>query len=92
MSNNLRRDAANRAARTLWQGVGIDVVAAVLLAVVTAMSDAGGWGSLQWSLLAYSIVKTVAQTVLAWVMRLKLDGSAVPTPLPPEEPGEPAEG
>lgn len=81
---NLARDARNRALRTLWQGVGIDVVTAVLLAVVTAMESSDGWGTLEWSLLAYSVVKTAVQTVLAWLMRAKIDGSPVPTPLPPE--------
>ena len=87
---NLQRDALNRALRTLWQGVGIDVTAAVLLVLVTAMDDGGSWGALRWSLISYSIGKTVHQSVLAWVMRLKLDGSAIPTPLPPADAGEPA--
>ena len=88
---NLQRDALNRTLRTLWQGVGIDVTAAILIVLVTAMDDGDSWGALQWSLIAYSIVKTVLQSVLAWVMRLKLDGSAIPTPLPPADAGQPAE-
>jgi hypothetical protein len=87
----LQADAKNRAVRTFYQGLGIDLAVAVATFLVTVLADADGWGDLQWAVLGFTLAKTVVQTVAAFVMRKFLDGSSVPTPLPPEPQVEPAE-
>lgn len=87
----LANDARNRALRTFLQGLAIDLavaVAAFALANVDSITDRQGL-----TLAAIALAKTLVQTVAAYVMRRFLDGSRVPTPLPPADPGEPdAEG
>jgi hypothetical protein len=78
-------DAANRGLRTLVQGLGYDVIAAVVIVLVTAFAEGTGWGSLQWSLISYSVVKSVLVSVLAYLMRLR-GGRLLPPPNPQPEP------
>lgn len=85
----LRADARNRAARTFIQGLGIDILAAVILLLLPVVTSANGWGDFEWNLLGFLLAKTVAATVFAYVMRTVLDRSSIPTPLPPADPGEP---
>ena len=85
----LQVDAKNRAVRTLIQQGAFDVLAAVCLVIFTALSDAQSWGDFQWSVLAFTLIKTAAVTALSYLMRTVLDGSGIPTPLPPDPPGEP---
>lgn len=80
-------DAKNRTLRTFLQGVGIDIavaVAALVLAQVDTISDKQG-------LIVFftALAKTIVMAIAAYVMRQFLDRSAVPTPLPPADPGEP---
>lgn len=88
---DLERDARNRALRTFLQGLGLDVLAAVALFLFNAFSTADEWGDLDWKLLGFLLAKTVTTTAASYVMRKYLDGSSVPTPLPPADPGEPAD-
>ena len=78
----LNQDARNRALRSFLQGLAIDVAVAVCLVLTTVLIDANGWDEIEWSLLGFSLAKTVAQTIAAFVMRRFLDKSRVPTPLP----------
>lgn len=87
----LVNDAKNRALRTLIQQLGIDVLLAVVLVLAPLLSDANSFGDFEWQAIAFLVTKTVLATLFAWVMRRYLDGSAFPTPLPPEYPGEPNE-
>lgn len=83
----LANDARNRALRTFVQGLAIDLavaVAAFALANVDSITDRAGF-----ILALTSLAKTLVTTVASYVMRRFLDGSAVPTPLPPANPGEP---
>lgn len=89
MSTTLQTDARNRAVRTFFQGLGADVLAALVLLLLPVFTNANGWGDFEWQILGFLIAKTVAVTVLSYVMRQYLDGSALPTPLPPADPGEP---
>lgn len=87
MSTALTNDAKNRAARTFLQGLAIDLavaVAAFVLANVDSITDKQG---LIVALAALG--KTLVTTVASYVMRKYLDGSSLPTPLPPADPGEP---
>lgn len=88
-TQRLHTDARNRALRSLLQGLAIDVLVAVVLVVSTQFGDANGWGDLQWSLLSFTLAKTVVQSIASFTMRRFLDASSIPTPLPPADPGEP---
>lgn len=88
---DLERDARNRALRTFLQGLGLDVLAAVSLALFNAWSAADDWGDLDWALIGFMLAKTVTTTAASYIMRRYLDGSSLPTPLPPSDPGEPTD-
>lgn len=85
----LAADARNRGWRTFLQGLAIDVavaVAAFVLANIDAISDKRAL-----IVAAVALGKTVLTAIASYVMRRYLDTSGVPTPLPPNDPGQPAE-
>jgi hypothetical protein len=79
----LTEDANNRGVRAIWQGLSVDVLIAVALLVTNILTDANGWSDLDWKIIGFTLMKTVLMAVAAFVMRRYLDGSKVPTPLPP---------
>lgn len=84
-------DARNRAVRSLLQGAAYTVGLAVVLVIYNAFKSANGWGSFDWSALGFSSAQAAVVAGLSYLMRAVLDPSrVVPTPLPPEHPGEPA--
>lgn len=85
----LKTDARNRALRTFLQGLGFDILGAVVLLLLPLFTNADGWGDFDWKLLGFLLVKTIVVTGFSYLMRTVLDRSAVPTPLPPADPGEP---
>lgn len=87
----LTQDAQNRSLRSLLQGLTIDVCVAIVLAVGSAFATANGWSDFQWALLGFSVVKSVVQACVAFVMRRFIDPSSIPTPLPPKPQPEPAD-
>lgn len=94
MSNTdyLKRDASNRAARALLIGLTIDVAVGVTLVLVTYFADKTDWGAIEWGTLGLLLVKSALQAVGSFVTRRFLDPSnVVPTPLPPADPGAPAD-
>jgi hypothetical protein len=63
-------DAANRAWRTFAQGLLIDVVAAVLLAVLPAILGASfAWSGTYWTTLGLLAAKTAIQTGVSYMAR-----------------------
>lgn len=64
-----RKDARNRAFRTLIQGLAFDVAAALTIVLYTAFSSAEGWGDIQWALLGFTLTKTFAVSALSYLMR-----------------------
>ena len=74
-------DARNRAARTLLVGVAIDVATAVTVLAVTLSSPGVDWPGL--AVVAGSVARTVVQAAGSYLLRTVLDGSRLPTPLPP---------
>lgn len=89
MTTALKADARNRALRSIVQGLAVDVLVAVATALLLWLPDADLSSGEAWIVLGVALAKTVMQAVASYVMRLKLDGSPVPTPLPPADPGEP---
>lgn len=87
----LKADARNRAKRTLLQGLAIDVLVAIGTAMAMWLPDAMITAGESWLVLGVSVAKTAMTVLASWLMRLKLDRSSVPTPLPPADPGEPDE-
>jgi hypothetical protein len=89
---NLATDAQNRALRTFLQGLAIDLLTAVAAALLLWLPDADLSSRDAWIVLATGLARTILGTLASYVMRLKLDGSSLPTPLPPSDPGEPDAG
>lgn len=84
-SDTLKADASNRSVRTFVQGLGIDVAVGLALVLATFFIDKNSWGEIEWAILTFSLAKSAVQAVAAYVMRLWLDRSSIPTPLPPGE-------
>lgn len=80
-TNPLAADAKNRAARTFIQGLVIDVAVALCGLILLSINDITTRQGLV--VLGVAAIKTVLTTVASYVMRRFVDGSAVPTPLPP---------
>lgn len=90
MSNTLlKQDAGNRAQRAFVQGLAIDVLTAVAAALLLWLPDADLTSRDAWIVLGTGLARTVLAALASYVMRLKIDGSSIPTPLPPANPGEP---
>lgn len=85
----LATDARNRATRTLLQGLATDVLVALAAVLLAWLPDADITSGEAWAVVGVTLAKTALTTVASWVMRAKLDGSSLPTPLPPADPGEP---
>ena len=85
----LQTDAKNRAWRTLLQGLATDVLVAVAAVLLAWLPDADITSAEAWTVVAVTLAKTALTTAASWIMRAKLDGSSLPTPLPPADPGEP---
>lgn len=73
-------DAQNRAWRTFVQGLGVDVLGALALAVYTFLAQPG---PIVWALFGTLLAKTLGTSAASYVMRRFLDPSKIPTPLPP---------
>lgn len=85
----LKADAKNRAWRTLLQGLGFSVAAALVVTLFSAVTTATSWGELGATVIGFSFFQSVAVAGLSWLMRTYIDRSKVPTPLPLADPGEP---
>ena len=88
MKNNriqLRSDAKNRSLRTFVQGLAIDILVGAAVVLATLVGGWSSWGEVQWASLSFSLAKSVAQAVAAYIMRFWLDASKLPTPLPPTD-------
>lgn len=83
---DLGADARNRALRTFWQGLAIDVLVAVAVLAYAIATDPA---PIVWAAVGASLARTVVQSAAAYVMRKHLDPSALPTPLPPAPVPEP---
>lgn len=80
---DLAKDARNRALRSFLQGLGLDVLTAVAVAITLWLPDADLSSRDAWIVLATGLARTVLGTAASYVMRAFLDKSSVPTPLPP---------
>ena len=72
-------DAKSQAWRTLAQGLGVDVVGAVLALLSTQLVDIR-WTRAFWLALGVMVVKTVVQTVVAYLSRHFITPPAPPAP------------
>lgn len=85
----LKKDASNRSVRTFLQGLAIDIAVGIALVLATFFVDKNSWGDIEWAILTFSLAKSAVQALAAYIMRLWLDPSRVPTPLPPDPVPEP---
>lgn len=84
----LTADAANRAIRTVIQAVLVEVGYLVIPEINRMLQDEAtiwDWNAVQ------SLIRVAAFGALSYIMRRYLDPSPIPTPLPPSDPGVPAE-
>lgn len=64
-------DAKNRAARSVLQGLGVDVLVAGLPLLYDAATGwDGSFSAAYWTLVGVSLMKTAAVATVAYVMRL----------------------
>ena len=74
--------AQNRAWRTLLQGLAFDVAAAVALVLFTAIIPAESWGDFEWTLIGFTVFKSVAVSILSYLMRTVLRDKLPPIDSP----------
>lgn len=74
-NSTVKAAATERATRSLWQGLGIDVAIAVSAALLVWLPQADVLDKTAWTVLATALVKTVLQAVAAYVMRLRVEPS-----------------
>ena len=94
MSSWLKKDALNRAWRVILQTVGAVIVIpagdAALQVVKLALIDAASGKTFDWEQVAtsakWSALVGVVISVLAYLHRMKLDPSWIPSATPPEAP------
>ncbi|MFD2674983.1 hypothetical protein [Gulosibacter bifidus] len=68
-----RRDAAERGTRTLFQGLAVDILAAIgatVLLVMGSMDDSALLTALGWQTIGVSLLKSVLTAVASWLARL----------------------
>lgn len=63
------QDAQDRAWRTLLQGLAFDVAAAVVLVLFTAVSKAETWSDLEWTIIGFTVFKSIMVSGLSYLMR-----------------------
>ena len=73
MGRYAESDAANRAARTFWQGMFVAVVIAVCAVLVNAFSGITEFTPAFWTALAVSLTQAVATAAASYTQR-KLEG------------------
>lgn len=84
----LTADAVNRTWRTILGMIVVEVGNVVVPELLRMLQDERTvW---DWNA-AHSLGRIAAAAAFAFVLRRYLDPSAVPTPLPPADPGVPAE-
>lgn len=67
-----RAAAGERGKRALWQGLGLDVITAVAVALLMWLPDADLSSRAAWVLLGYGLLRTVLTAAASYVMRLKV--------------------
>lgn len=89
--SRLTADAKNRGLRVALTGLAIDVAVAIALVMSAFVLDLSSWSGVEWTVLSFTLAKSVVQAVAAFILRRFIDPSRIPTPLPPDPVPEPAE-
>lgn len=71
-TNLVKADARNRALRTLWTALGIDLAVAIGLAASTWIADADVSSPAAWGALGILVTKSLVQAVASYLVRLKV--------------------
>ena len=86
-----KADAKNRALRTFIQGLGIDILVALVVLITPILIGANGWEDFaEWKIILFSVVKTVLTTAASYIMRRFVDQPNSGT-LPQDPPGYPSQ-
>jgi hypothetical protein len=65
-------DALNRAARTLWQGIGVDAATAIGAGALLLINDVPVESELFWSSIGVLVLKSVVTSFASYLVRLKV--------------------
>lgn len=72
-----KSDALDRAANTLWQGVGVDAVAMVGLGMTDLLSTADVTSGMFWGALGVLVLKSVLTSAATYMVRIKRPAATV---------------
>lgn len=67
--------AKKRGWQTLAQSLGVDVAVGVALVLITFIGPLKDWGEVQWTVLGFTLAKSIVQAVAAWIIRRYRDKS-----------------
>lgn len=74
----VKSDALDRAAHTLWQGIGVDAVAMIGLGLTEMMAGADITSGAFWATLGILIGKSFLTAAATFMVRLKRPAASVP--------------
>ena len=80
---DVKADARNRAQRTFWQNLGIDVAIAVLGTLVVALGDLDLSSGEAWTALAILLGKTALSAPISYVLRTRFGVKDTTIDIPP---------
>ena len=68
----IHSDALNRAARTLWQGIGFDAVTTIGAGTLVLVNDIPVDSGLFWQSVGFLVLKSFVVSAASYAARLKL--------------------
>ena len=74
----IKKDALDRAVRTLWTGIGVDAAVAIGAGTLIVLQDGDVLSPAFWTTIGALVVKSVTQSAASYLVRLKVT-PAVPT-------------
>jgi len=69
-------DAKSRSARTFFQGLAIDIFYALVALLLSVLHEGGVLNKVGWAILIALVIKTLIQTVISYIMRMKITPTA----------------
>lgn len=68
----VKKDALDRAVRTLWTGIGVDAAVAIGAGTLILLKDGDVMSPLFWSTVGALVVKSFTQSAASYLVRLKV--------------------
>lgn len=76
---HVEADARNRALRTVVQGLGIDLIAAVAVALSVAVAGGIEWTRAYWIALGLAVAKSLITAAVSYLARRAVPPATAPT-------------